>query len=603
MAETKILNLASFEDVETLKQTTKSQGEEISQVKGDIDKQEKILESFPITHLDVVKNNPTINLINLDDCVSGSILSGVITANEDYLTTDFIEVSNQGSNQTYFRVSTYQRICQFDENKNYLRQTISGVSSLKPSEDVKYIRYSFPVENKDSEMFVAGSIPYSYIPFNKVIPTENLDLPNGYDDVFVNHYTGVNRCDPSKITEENLNQENGNAIQNKGNYCSDYCDILTDNDDMVVSFGIFTTAVSSPKWAFYDKYKRFISGGRDSNRKENIEVPQNAKYIRVSGNGSGEGLFINIGKDNFTKVDYVCEKYNKQSLYEVSKSFNGTKFMSNQWEGKTWTAYGDSITAMSTNVNYGWTNYADNLFGLNPCLVRGVGGTKFSWGGNGGCAVLINSNGEYGDRNESYTKDNYPSESIPEGYDVTRGCLSSWDRITKTYPESIKDNIDMIFVFGGANDDGSDTEPLFVENDTTDTEWASSPYYSTYGGDYNINTMMGGMASCLMKLQAWMPNATIIYGIPFLCGRGEYDMNKIVTDLNPNMWSQSRLLESVAKRCGFPIIDIYAESGVNGWNRLTYVADIIHPTRSGMAMIGQALCNGLSRIYPKFTVL
>lgn len=36
MAETKILNLASFEDVETLKQTTKSQGEEISQVKQDI---------------------------------------------------------------------------------------------------------------------------------------------------------------------------------------------------------------------------------------------------------------------------------------------------------------------------------------------------------------------------------------------------------------------------------------------------------------------------------------------------------------------------------------------------------------------------------------
>ena len=37
MAETKILNLASFEDVETLKQTTKSQGEEISQVKGDLE--------------------------------------------------------------------------------------------------------------------------------------------------------------------------------------------------------------------------------------------------------------------------------------------------------------------------------------------------------------------------------------------------------------------------------------------------------------------------------------------------------------------------------------------------------------------------------------
>ena len=48
MAETKILNLASFEDVETLKQTTKSQGEEISQVKQDF------------TMSTVKKNNSTV---------------------------------------------------------------------------------------------------------------------------------------------------------------------------------------------------------------------------------------------------------------------------------------------------------------------------------------------------------------------------------------------------------------------------------------------------------------------------------------------------------------------------------------------------------------
>ena len=42
MAETKILNLASFEDVEILKQTAKSQGEEISQVKEDLVSQSNI---------------------------------------------------------------------------------------------------------------------------------------------------------------------------------------------------------------------------------------------------------------------------------------------------------------------------------------------------------------------------------------------------------------------------------------------------------------------------------------------------------------------------------------------------------------------------------
>ena len=295
--------------------------------------------------------------------------------------------------------------------------------------------------------------------------------------------------------------------------------------------------------------------------------------------------------------------YNKKELYDLSKKFNSMTYRKNQWFGKSWCAYGDSITAMSYNKTYGWTNYVDNEFGLNPCIVRGVGGTKFAWGNGGGCAVPIDKDGNYGSRDENYTKDTYPTSQIPSGYTITRGCLSSWDRIVKSFPESIKDTIDLVFVFGGANDDGDSTEPLFVVSDTTDIEWASSSYYAKYGGDYNINTMMGGMASCLMKLQAWMPNATIVYGVPFLCGRGEEDMTSIVTDLNPTMWSQSRLLEIVAKKCGFPIIDVYAESGVNGWNRLEYVADIIHPTRSGMMMIGKAICNGLAGINPRMTVL
>lgn len=71
MAEAKILNLASFEDVETLKQTTKSQGKEISQVKQDLPNYLKVKETVLETDNLLDINDLTVGYVSLD----GKIIS------------------------------------------------------------------------------------------------------------------------------------------------------------------------------------------------------------------------------------------------------------------------------------------------------------------------------------------------------------------------------------------------------------------------------------------------------------------------------------------------------------------------------------------------
>lgn len=79
MAETKILNLASFEDVETLKQTTKSQGEEISQVKQDIEDIDYIVFKDKINKLTFNSEGSSSNIV-----LNGNTITSTNATKEQY---------------------------------------------------------------------------------------------------------------------------------------------------------------------------------------------------------------------------------------------------------------------------------------------------------------------------------------------------------------------------------------------------------------------------------------------------------------------------------------------------------------------------------------
>lgn len=296
-------------------------------------------------------------------------------------------------------------------------------------------------------------------------------------------------------------------------------------------------------------------------------------------------------------ITVVCDEEKVENV--IDEILRKIENSSSNWFGKTWTAYGDSITAISNGdgLNLGWAKYVnDNLFfaGFHG---RGIGGSSFEYKLGGGTVAFINAaTGNYVSRDgDGHTKDDY-SGVIPDGCVASRSSFCSWDRITNMYPQNIKDSIDLIFVMGGTNDSVDNVDAQFVPNDTTDPEWALSSYYSTYGGDYNIGTFKGGIASTIMKLNAWMPQALIVVGTP-LSGYGP--TGQISTSVDLPEYAKSKDVLEMASRCSCPCVDVFATDGIMPFNRNLYITDQVHPYNAdGQKMLARAVIAGLRNVLP-----
>jgi len=260
--------------------------------------------------------------------------------------------------------------------------------------------------------------------------------------------------------------------------------------------------------------------------------------------------------------------------------------------------YGDSITAISNgNDKYvGWAKHFAEECNLKSFYGRGIGGSKYSYSWGGGAVTFVSTDdGTYNSRNDSYNKDNYTG-AVPAGCVAIRSALCSWDRITNMFPASIKDGIDYVILFGGANDADSEIvdEAEFVVGSSDDPEWYASDEYATYGGDFNISCMRGALASCIMKFQAWMPNAKIIVATPI---SGQGTTGQISTDIFIKMYDKSVQIKEIASRCSCPCIDVYGTDGISPFNRTRYITDSIHPYNDyGRRAVGVALAQGFMRI-------
>lgn len=322
-----------------------------------------------------------------------------------------------------------------------------------------------------------------------------------------------------------------------------------------------------------------------------------------------------------TTIDYIS-LYTSSTLKEVIGDIRERveaieekqKVQPNDWQGKVISFYGDSVTALNggdfnypydeSSFGHRWSLRVANYLQASSVKNRGIGGQRFNWHNNGGSVSWVNeSTGELVGRNDSYNYDNYVGNvTIPSNCTPIRGALSSWLRITSMYPESIKDTIDVVLVMSH-NDMGFDatTEVQFVEGDNTDAEWVDSSYYQTYGGDYNITTVKGGIASTIMKLQAWMPNAVIVLMTP-ISGRGEE--GELNLELTSRMTEITNAVKDVHNLMSIPCIDVYGTCGINGLNRTRYITDTIHPySEDGSKMIARAVIGGMKGIIPNMLVV
>lgn len=346
----------------------------------------------------------------------------------------------------------------------------------------------------------------------------------------------------------------------------------------------------------------------------NLQDTQDAILDRLK-----DTLYITDNEGN------VLAKFNDNGL-EVS-SVVSPSILPNDWSRKILTTYGDSVTALQGGdfdypynlVNtQKWGNRVADYFKMSKHYGRGIGGQRYAWKSNGGSITwLYKDTGILYNRNDSFNFDDWDGVSFPEDWTdgqkntvlnglkdgsivSIRGCACSWLRITNMYPESIKDEIDVVFVM--FHNDGIDgTEFSWVEGDTTDPEWAASNYYDTYGGDYNINTMEGGLASTIMKLQAWMPQAIIVVGTP-ISGRADgNNASELNQALKTTLFAQCKHVKNVANQLSIPVIDVYATCGINGLNRTKYITDTIHPySVAGSKMIARAIIGGLKTILPNY---
>lgn len=437
-------------------------------------------------------------------------------------------------------------------------------------------------------------------------------------EFFVDDYNSVNRCDNSAMNiGYKIDITTGNAIEDANYSVTDYIPIngLTS----IALYACLTDALTPFQefWrgAWYKKDKTFLSGLNNHPTQSNpdrgvLSIHEGAYYVRA--------CFAK--NDRFNKymctsdgsiVDYVPYSYGHRDI-----------IIKPDWVGKNWLSYGNSITAIG-NPNYvegqigeiypgSWQQKVRDYLHMGKCYGRGIGGQTFTFNKR---PWFANADGTYNSRDDSGDISDTSSYTVPTGCTAHYGYFASWDRITTMIPDSIKDTIDLITVFG-VNDSGLSSSgfnpttwnPPEWKRDTDltgnkDEFWlsASESIFNGVHGDFDIDTIDGAIASTIMKLQARCPNAVIVFGTSWSGkGGGTYAVNTGNYESGGKAYYYHRnRVRTVAEYYSIPVIDIWGTSGVNCFNRNANNQDDTHPYKThGKMMLARAWIGGLNGIVP-----
>lgn len=408
----------------------------------------------------------------------------------------------------------------------------------------------------------------------------------------------VNRLDGMAQTEGYaLDVNSGAPYAFSGFYVSDFCDIATQNESGTIRVGGLIGG--TPRICFYDINKGYISVISGADVQTNaLTIPPKAVYARVQSQASLSTAFINVGDTvGYTPYEMIVFKTMPTKLSQFE---NDCGVIMKEWHKKNVLFWGDSITAQGNNDSSNFYGaYAAAKFGF-ASVVRGVGGQTYK---ANTATFYANTDGSYAGR---YGQNGLTE--APEGTTEHLGYLCSWDRITAMIPADIREDIDAVVLCGGTNDHKSveDVEvdgiikaenPVWISGSKVDAKWAASSFY--VGGDFNIGTFVGGVASAIMKMRLWCPNARIILLTPF----PRWDTNTMQLYSNDKGLDFREMCEiqvAAAKYMGCPVIDANAECGISCANYSDAVTDGVHPSALGREMYGRAVVDGFSRISPKF---
>lgn len=316
-------------------------------------------------------------------------------------------------------------------------------------------------------------------------------------------------------------------------------------------------------------------------------------YIEVDNRTGTDETVRTIAFPMLVKSDKININQRDGLTEAVRQLLQGTTSSNNPWKGLEWISYGNSITAIGNgtqtapfNITDGasWQILVSAILEFSKHYGRGIGGQSFTWNTS---TWYANADGSYNSR---------PPAEQPAGTTVHLGAYCSWDRITTMIPQNF---IGLIFIMGGTNDFGKPVggDPSFIDGSNVDTDWSASSLYT--GGDYDINTYKGGIASTVMKIQTWCPDAIVVLGDQ-LSGRAGTGKNMAV-DANGNTpLDLSKMLRDVAQYMSVPVINVFGTTGINQVNRDRYLSDSVHPyTRNGREALARAVIAGIKNVYPR----
>lgn len=329
-----------------------------------------------------------------------------------------------------------------------------------------------------------------------------------------------------------------------------------------------------------------------------------------------------------SKIEEIDERLTQlESDVEELDETVSTLSSQNPWNGKNVVVWGDSITAQGNGDNpdnSSFMYWAKHILNFANLYQRGIGGQCYIWN-TSGWYTAVGTNGNYLNRYKYDAQGNRLSEVVSpvtvtqeeitnienkygKSIEVHYGSFCSWDKIKTMIPESIRTTIDLIVLCGGTNDhsyveevkvegDMSAVEPNWIANDQTDPTWtADNTYYK--GGDYDITTFSGAIASTIMKMLTWCPNAVVVLATPF----PRFNISTKKQYVNTHGVSFRRFCEiedTIAHFVSTDVIDANGKCNINGVNFANYQTDGVHLNLDGRKMYGRVFVNELIRIASK----
>ena len=156
-----------------------------------------------------------------------------------------------------------------------------------------------------------------------------------------------------------------------------------------------------------------------------------------------------------------------------------------------------------------------------------------------------------------------------------------WDRDFVRRVDEMKENADVVVVFGGTNDFGHGDAEI---------------------GDFNSRseyTFYGGMHSLCMKLLNKYPMAQIIFVTPLHRETEDVKINSRGKAVKLPLAGYVRIIKEIAAYYGLPVLDLFSESGIQPRVEIIkklYMPDGLHPSDLGAERIAQRLYAFLKKL-------